>query len=139
MCETTPCSHRARGLEGIQLTPPLYRFLRDETVEPPPPKRTPAPRRNPKLYQPPLLCTSYTLTPLSNNEMMNVILAMAPCQRPSQKPALFAGPAKELALAVQPVSTKSANRTIPAPTSLLRMRTSRDFGVQTKVTVTSMN
>ena len=52
-----------------------------------PPSETDRPIMKPKLYQLPLLCTSYTFTWSLNSDTMNVIGAMAPCHRPSQKPA----------------------------------------------------
>ena len=55
---------------------------------PPPPSKTPAPSTKPKLYQLPLLWISYTFTLSLNSEMTNVIGAMMPCHRPSQKPAI---------------------------------------------------
>lgn len=45
------------------------------------------PDRNPKSYQPPLLCTSYMCTESENNEIRNVTPQTRPCQIPKPKPA----------------------------------------------------
>jgi hypothetical protein len=78
-----------------------------------------APRRNPKLYHPPVLLTSYILTLSENRLIMNVMMQMSPCHRPAQKPAglsmnLDSGPA------VQPAIIVINTKTVPTVTILWR-------------------
>src|SRR5262249_6676101 len=49
--------------------------------------QAPEPRMNPKLYQPPLLCTSYIDTARLKSEIANATGQIRPCQTPLQNPA----------------------------------------------------
>lgn len=75
----------------------------------PPLRNNPAPSTKPKLYQPPLLWTSYSETLALKMEMMKVIGAISPCQTPSQNPATLPSPSAVLASLLGPGAQERAN------------------------------
>jgi len=93
---------------------PLKRLeLRAFAPPVPLPKMTIIPSRKPRLYQFPLLCTSYIRTFRLKRDITNVTGAIIPFQRPRQKPATIPFSLAELASSfapgAHPASIISAN------------------------------
>ncbi len=72
--------------------------------------RMPEPSKKPKLYQFPLLCTSYTLTLSEKKETTKVTTTIMPCQSPSQNPAMLPSTADVSTTVFGPAAHPLSNR-----------------------------